>query len=490
MPGSLFRILQRRYGGPQQSLAQIRGGIVAAGAPFSVPADPSLGGGKTVTVVGAGFAGLMAASWLRDNGFDVTVLEARDRVGGRVWSVHDFVADRIIERGAELIGANHPLWLKLAREYALGLSVLTDDDEFTSATLRQPLFLKGSLIQPEEASTLYEEMDGVFRRISEDASAIKDPDRPWESPVADEWDKLSVAAVLRSRGVPDNELLWAAVSCQLENDQAARLEDQSYLGLTALVRGGQLGDDTMAFWTKSEIFRCEAGNQQLAVELARPLKVVLSSPVTTIAIGSSNVVVKAESGDYTSDYVVLAIPQPLWSRIKITPQVPLELHISTGSAVKYLSEVGSRFWLLRSLAPSGMSDQLGMTWEGTDNQMGSQAIELSVFAGGPLAEEARRSPSTDRYFNEHLTQMFPGYIEYARRRVFADWPGDDWSLCGYSCPGPGQVTKAAPRLAEMFEGRMAFAGEHTIMKMFGYMEGGLQSGRRAADLIIGKVKDG
>jgi monoamine oxidase len=68
--------------------------------------------------------------------------------------------------------------------------------------------------------------------------------------------------------------------------------------------------------------------------------------------------------------------------------------------------------------------------------------------------------------------------------TFVDWPGDPLTGCGYSCPAPGQVTTAGPLLTSMYAQRLAFAGEHTVMAMFGYMEGALESGFLAAQRIL------
>src|SRR5262245_30384481 len=80
-----------------------------------------------VAIVGAGFAGLMAGYTLGDK-FNVTIFEARDRVGGRVWSKSK--SSGIVEAGAELIGYNHPLWMLLGREFELGFSINTSDTNF------------------------------------------------------------------------------------------------------------------------------------------------------------------------------------------------------------------------------------------------------------------------------------------------------------------------------------------------------------------------
>jgi monoamine oxidase len=493
MSHTLFGLLHRRYGEPSSVQAAIHA-IREASERFHVPlpGEEREPNGRSVVVIGAGLAGLSAGSYLSAAGFEVTVLEAQGQVGGRVESQSTVFNGRVIEAGAELIGANHPLWVGMASKYQLGLSVFTPDNLFDAAWLDQPTFLRGQMLSRDEAKQLYDQMDGVFAKISADASYIANPYRPWENGNAAQWDATPVANKLKEFGVPDGGLLWDALKVHLENDQTVAVEQQSYLGLTAVVRGGQLGDDTHAYWTMSEVFRCEQGNQALARKLrdiidATPgCAVRLNAPVTAIDIRDNDVQVSVGTNTFICDYAVLAVPQPVWNKLTISPPgIDPSWHITTGPAVKYLSPVRSRFWLAKNQAPAGVSDQLGMTWEGTDNQMvvGDQSIEMSVFAGGPWADLARNSPDRRDYFTNRLVELFPGYIEQALDPTFMDWPANPWIGCGYSCPTLGQVTKAGPRLAGMYNNRLAFAGEHTVMGMFGYMEGALESGLRASDLI-------
>jgi monoamine oxidase len=449
--------------------------------------------GRRVTVIGAGFAGLTAACFLREFGFEVTVLEARPDVGGRVSSRTDLCAGRVIEAGGELIGANHPMWLSLANAFGLGLSALTSEDQFTAMSLDMPLYLNGQLLSPVDAEDIYQQMDRVYRKISQDAATIDDPYQPWLSPNAQAWDAISVAQRLADFGVGRDSLLWSAIAAELGNNQAVPIDEQSYLGLTSMVRGGQLGDDIMAFWNESEVFRCADGNQQLAyalrdlLETASPGSVLTSTPVSSVTITSDQVTVTANGTGYSADYAVLAIPQPTWAAISFSPAIPASYQIATGPAVKYLSSVSSRFWLQEGLAPCSLSDRLGMTWEGTDNQIGvtGQGLELSVFAGGPWAARARQAPDKPQYFAAGLAAMYPDYAARATGSgTFVDWPSDPWTGCGYSCAAPGQVTTAAPLLAQMYQQRLAFAGEHTVMAMFGYMEGALESGYLAAVRVL------
>ena len=488
MSRTIFGALRHRYGPPRPSLASIRAAQEAVESRFPALAPPgefARPNGVTVSIVGGGFGGLMSAAFLRQAGFEVTVFEARQDVGGRVASYTTISEGRVIEAGAELIGANHPMWLALATGLGLGLAVLTSDDEFTAASLEMPLYLRGHALRPAEAEDLYEGMDRVFQAISDDAASITDPYRPWDGPHR-EWDKITVADKIRSLGVRRDSKLWDVLEAELGNNQAIDIELQSYLGLTAAVRGGQLGDDTMAFWTQSEVFRCEAGNQQLArslrylLEQVSPGSVKTSTLVERITIEPDHVTVVTEGGhSHQSHYAVLAVPQPAWQRLTISPPVPADYHITTGPAIKYLAPVTGRFWLRSGQAPTSLSDDLGMTWEGTDNQMvvGGQGVELSVFAGGPSAAGAMDAPDKQKYFTDKLTRIYPGFSQHALGPgTFMDWPNDPLTGCGYSCPTVGQVTGAAKNLNTMFSGRLTFAGEHTVMAMFGYMEGALQSG--------------
>ena len=146
--------------------------------------------------------------------------------------------------------------------------------------------------------------------------------------------------------------------------------------------------------------------------------------------------------------------------------------IAHGPAVKYLSAVERRFWIPEGLAPSGMSDQLGMMWEGTDNQMDTARFDVSVFAGGRPAQRAIDGGGGPAYFAPRLKALLPHYE--AIRTEFENWP--QRIGMGYSCPAIGEVTTTQKAYGELIAGRIAVAGEHTSPAWFGFMEGALESG--------------
>ena len=81
-----------------------------------------------MTVVGAGFSGLACAYELLSAGYEVTVLDARNRVGGRVLSFSDMVSGKVVEGGGELIGSNHPTWVSYAKKFGLSFNDVTESE--------------------------------------------------------------------------------------------------------------------------------------------------------------------------------------------------------------------------------------------------------------------------------------------------------------------------------------------------------------------------
>ena len=161
MPGALFSRLNRSFGAPPAIPERRTGALqkietVATHYPLQLETLAEIApqmAEKSVIVIGAGLAGLTAAWWLATHGFQVTVFEARDRIGGRV---HTVVAQngRVLECGGELIGRNHANWLRLARYFGLGLSPITTEENYAAASLKSPMLLGGASGRASESKKL------------------------------------------------------------------------------------------------------------------------------------------------------------------------------------------------------------------------------------------------------------------------------------------------------------------------------------------------
>jgi monoamine oxidase len=514
MSRSLFSLLHRTFGvrlsGRDRVLrAEAHRRALGADMPFGLLTrgiSATGGAEKRVAVVGGGFAGLAAARALQNLRFNVTLYEATRRFGGRVHTLRSFVANRTLERGAELIGMNHPAWIELALDLGLGLSVLTTEDEHVGARLRPSVRFFGRELTPAEMAALHALVltarADLVRQMNTAFPAGRDPYNPWNAVDAGRLDRMTVDQWIT--GFTTNRLLVAALRFEFGNHNACATTQQSMLALLAQIKAG--GGE--ASWEETEVYRCEDGNDRLALNLAArlitstPRPVFLQSEtVEAIRIDGSQVEVTSAASNGRGipttpslrprveryDYLVLAVPPTIYPRMRLEGPLRVIPRIQTGPAVKYLAETQRRYWIRQrpretvGWAPSGTSDSVGQLWEGTDNQAGSNGIDLTVFAGGPWAA-VPSAPGA--HFDRGIEELLPGFGgSFVRNFEFADWPHEPFIETGYCFPAPTQVITFLLWSQQAFGGRVFLAGEHVSPCLFGYMEGALQSGIAAAGRI-------
>jgi monoamine oxidase len=431
----------------------------------------------TVIVVGAGFAGLAAAYELHSVGYDVTVVEGRRRVGGRVKTLRKFIPHRIVEGGAELIGSNHHAWLSYKHKFHLHFSDVLEPPN-------APVILGGWRLSSEEARVLQNEFDNVANKLNRAASRVN-ADKPWKSRRARGLDKISLRdAVEKIQGA--SALCKLAIIEQLVTDNGVPAEHQSYLGVLAMIQGG----GGRSYWEDTEVFRCREGNQKLAELLAASLPkgcVHFDCRVRRIRVRKTGVKVWTSKGKpLIAKDVILAAPPSVWADIKFDPHLAQRYFGQFGKNVKYLMNIRKNSW--SPLSPSLSSDgPIDLTWQATDQQRGPRAA-LVAFSGAGDAEKCRK---WKRRENEYLARLDPIYPRIKRGIAsckFMDWPSNKWTRGSYSFPAPGEVTRVGPLLRRPFHRRMHFAGEHTCYAFVGYMEGALQSGLRVAEQLARRDK--
>lgn len=459
----------------------LQAGLAAAAGLLSGP-SPSLAAqrptaGRKVIVVGAGFAGLACAYELRSVGYDVHVFEARSRVGGRVWSLPDLIAGKVVEGGGELLGSNQPTVLAYAAKFGLSFLDVLDYDDAEP----EPTIVDGRKLSAGEVEKLTLEVDSAFGLLTELARPI-DEEQPWKSPNARALDQRSTSEWISRLEV--SELVKQLLGLQLTADNGVHVERQSLLGNLSQVKGGGLEK----YWTDTEVYRLRGGNQQFATKLAEsigPDRLSLKNPVTAITVGRDSVTVTDSVGErHTADEVVLAVPPPVWAKIEINPPLPASLRPQMGSSVKYLTVVKRRFWKDNNLPPTASADgAISYVWEGTENQGGTDGdpAALVAYTGGPQAEaNHQRTPQArQEEYLKAFEQLYPGFTAQFMKGRFINWLADPWTRAGYSFPAPGEVTTMGPVLYSGL-GRLHFAGEHTCYRFVGYMEGGLNSGASLA----------
>jgi monoamine oxidase len=435
-----------------------------------------LSGKRHVIVVGAGFAGLAAAYELKSVGYQVTVLEGRSKVGGRVLSRDDVVPESIVEHGAELIGRNHLARWSYARKFRLRLDPLTESDNAS------PIVLGGHRLSPSQTKVLAREMHRGARLINNAARSVNAYE-PWLTRNAHRLNKKNLDEGLKRLRM--SRMCRLAYREQLEADNGVEAVRQSWLGNLAMIKGGGLA----RYWRDSETHRCRGGNQKLAFELEAAIGGAKTGrKVRRIEIDTHGVTVKLERGKpLRGSDVVLAVPPTMWRRvIRIEPPLPKRYAVQFGRNVKYILNVRSGSWDPES--PDMSSDgPIDITWLGTAHPKNSRA-GVVAFSGADNADTCRAWNSRRMEYLKHLEPIYPRLRASALNGKFMNWLDDPWTLGSYSFPKPGEVTRVGPLLHRTFRRRLHFAGEHTCYAFTGYMEGALRSGLRVAEQIARRDK--
>jgi monoamine oxidase len=438
------------------------------------------GKGRRVVVIGGGLSGLACAFELSQAGCRVTVLEARDRVGGRAYSITDLVDGKVAEAGGEFIGTNHPTFLSYAQRFGIKFV----DVAHHKANNPKPVMLDGRLLSRQELQDTRRDVDSAFDAMTEAARKVV-ADEPWNTPDAKRWDELSSAKWLEEMSI--SPLARRLVAVQLMTTNGVTADQQSQLGNMSQVRGGGLEK----YWTDSERFRCRSGNDQLAKRLAEGIgadSVHRNSPVQKVSTrGTSVQVTTADGKVHEADDAVLCIPPSTWSRVQFDPPLPEVLKPQMGQAGKFLNAIRESFWKKHDMPPDSMSyTGTGHTWLGTENQDPNDGRDVLIsFLGGVSATNWSKHAPDKRIadYQKQLDEIQPGFQQAVVQTRHIDWLKEPWTMAGYSFPAPGQITAHGPLLRAGI-GRLHFAGEHTCYQFVGYLEGALRSGVDAARRVL------
>ena len=467
-------------------------GLAAARCASVVPAAGAPGGSSEVLVVGGGLAGLTAAWRLKQAGVSVRLVEADERVGGRVRSLAGrFPEGLVAELGAERIDGGDERLRALAGDLSLEL----DDLLVEPPGVDETVFVGGALRREAE---LVEAMRPVVAAARRDLAAIGGAAGAGRlgPETARALDLLPVPEWLARHGVAG----WARtfVEVVLEAERGLGVGEQSCLELVLAAGGG--ADHPRPFGEAGGSFRVRGGNDRLATRLAEELDgaLGLGTRLEALRKGSDGRLLASLRRDGTSrveraDRVVLALPFPLLREVRL--DVPLSpakrgaiAGLDHGTSSKLVTAWSRRAWRLAHgsngtvVADTGT----GVVRETSRGQKGSAGL-LSSVAGGARGMAAGQGTPAERAAELAglLDRLFPGMSAHHRpsEAVRFHWPTHPWTRGSYACYRVGQITAFGGAEDER-EGGVSFAGEHTSADFQGFMEGACESGERAAREVL------
>ncbi len=436
-----------------------------------------------VAIVGAGFAGLAAALELTERGIDCVVIEARERVGGRV--LNQEIGDgKVVEVGGQWVGPTQHALLEMAERMGVatfpthveGKNVIEYRGAVSRYTGTIPRINPLVLLQVEWASR---RLDSMARLVPLDA--------PWGARRAAEWDRVTFGEWMRvnapSRGA--RMLIRLAIRSVFGTEP----EDVSLLHVLFYVNSAGGFDSLVDTAGGAQDSRFVGGSQLVAIRMASKLgdRVILGAPVRRVEDSGEVVRLDADGASVEALSVIVAISPTLAARIDYEPELParrdqLTQRMPQGAIVKCMAIYEEPFWRAQGLSGTGISDggSVNAIFDNTPPD-GSPGVLLGFLDGRAArrwgsASTSERQAEVVRVFSRLFGPQAARPIGYVER----NWAAERWSRGCYSGAfGPSGWTDFGRALREPV-GRIHWAGTETATVWNGYIDGAITSGRRAA----------
>jgi monoamine oxidase len=460
----------------------------------AAPKQPSARSADVV-VVGAGLAGLTAAREVARQGRSVLVLEAGDRVGGRVLA-HTLQGGSYSELGGMFTGPTQDHIQALASELGVGFypTYNTGNNVFVGGDGRREEFPSDTPLGTAPADPLVApDIALTVTQLDEMATHVP-VDDPWNAANAEEWDRQTLDTWLRSHTSGNPEFM-AVTSAATEAIFGCEPRELSLLYTVYYIAASGNEDNQGTFErnfnTKdgAQEKRFAGGAQLVPERAAAELgnRVLLNAPVRGIDQSDSGVTVRSDNLVVNAKRAIVAIPPTLAGRIFYEPALPplrdqLTQHMPQGSLMKFEAVYPTPFWRDRGLTGQVVSENgpVKVTFDASP-ESGSPGIMMGFIGGHEARVWERRSASERRDAVLRQFAHFFGDEALAPREVVEfNWSTEVWNRgCPVAVLAPGTLLDFGEALREPV-GRIHWAGTETATYWNGYMDGAVRSGRRAA----------
>ncbi|MEH2321657.1 flavin monoamine oxidase family protein [Nostoc sp.] len=452
-----------------------------------------------VLVVGAGIAGLTAAYRLRQAGVPVDIIEARNRVGGRMRSLANAAGTGVtVELGGEFIDIDHTKLRSLAQELGLTIvDILATDKGLVPETW----YFQGRKIPELEIINYF---IPLAKKIEADLAAIGDGDVTYRSynQAAFALDNTSIAEYLEQAQI--NPILQEMLKVSYTTEYGREAVEQSCLNLLFLI--GTNTDRFSLYGESDERYTIRGGNDQVPRLLANSLAYAIQTETELEAIyirpdGRYRVSLRSgyKTFDCTYERILLTLPFSTLRLVKLDVNLPAikqkaipsvsfaNAELGYGTNAKLITAYQQKLWRTKYNSTAATFTDTGFqnTWEASRYQKSPTGLVTDFTSGKHgLSLGKGSAESQAQILLPQLNQIFPG-IKNLRQgeAIRAYWPGEQYTRASYACYLVGQWTGISGAEQERV-GNLFFAGEHCSQSYQGYMEGGCRTGEVAAQRIL------
>jgi monoamine oxidase len=441
-----------------------------------------------VCVVGAGFAGLSAAWRLHQAGKEVAVLEARERVGGRSWTVHLDDGTQI-DRGCGWIGAGQDRSYALAAEMGVDTYPTWAEGEHIVVSGGKPTRYTGTV--PLKINVLQLANVGIaMTRLNQMAKKVP-PDTPWTAKDAASWDNRTVRDWLESGTAPGlgRDMLRASLGDLFTSD----LSEVSLLGALQLLSSNHGFERLVSVKGGHQESRVVGGTQAIlnAIHERLGAAVRLATPVRQVTQRAGGVEVAADGVTVNAKRAVVAVPVWLTERIWWDPPLPrdraqLIQRVPTGEVYKFHFVYATPWWREDGLSGQSLDTRshVPVTLDAC-GPVPPPGVLFGVCGGDESRALAKMTPESRR--DTLLTELTARFGPKAARiedYIEQDWTAEAWTRGGMTTHfPPGVLTSLGPALRAP-SGRVHWAGTETAIEFMGTFNGAIESGERAAKEIL------